>query len=111
MGRTIGLLALLAAAGCGDDDVELGEVQLTVNNLTTDWIRVNSHTGGSDPQRSHDRRFDLAPGSTQSITLSNFSYLDVTVRRLSDSEMLFTGNWGTDELRELHRQVTITLMP
>ena len=109
MGRTIAFLGLALLAGC--DEAKFAKVHLTVNNLNAEPVRVHVQLYEAYGMDWDDLTYELAPGGSTTTELHGFRGLEVTIRRVSDGEKLFSEFWDIDELRALKGQLTIDVQP
>ena len=110
MGRFIGVLGLmLLSPACSKEFVE--EADLTVVNEGVEEVRVNSYSYDWRNEVNHERHFSVAPGDSRTVRFSDVFSLAVTVRRSSDLSEIFHAEWTADELKDLHRKVTVTVSP
>jgi hypothetical protein len=45
------------------------------------------------------------------VQYREFQSLEVTIRRISDKAVLFDARWDNDELRALHGNITVDVLP
>jgi len=109
MGRIVGFLGLMLLPGCSSDQVD--GVQLTVSNQGAEDVHVRGYVKDQYFDTTSKRLFDVAAGESQTVGFNNVTMLEVQVIRISDQSIIFDATWGTDELRDLHRKVSVMVSP
>jgi hypothetical protein len=109
MRRAALAVALLALAGCHDED------ELTVVNAGAEpvLVDVSWEDGGSDWSWRRDRhRFiELAPGAIYHDDFGSVQDLEVVILRKSDGLILFAEDFDAEDFDDDHGHVEITVTP
>jgi len=109
MSRILFVLGVMLLPGCSDDKVD--EVQLTVSDQGAEDVHVRAYVKDQYFDTTSKHLFDLAAGESRTVDFNNVMTLEVQVIRISDQSVIFDAGWGTDEIRDLHRKVSVIVSP
>lgn len=84
------------------------EIRLTANNQTAEPVRVHVQLIS---MLGEEHTYDLGAASSMTVQYREFQSLEVTIRRISDKAVLFDARWDNDELRALHGNITVDVLP
>ena len=109
MGKILGLVMILAAAGCNADNNNylFRTVHVGVANEGTDV--ATGKAGDWDSSTSTD--FTVPPGGTTTFDVVISYRLKMQIKRASDGTVLFDDFWDTSDLDKMHNTVNVTVVP
>jgi hypothetical protein len=107
--RAAALAALLALAGCHDED------ELTVVNAGSEAVLLDLSWDEGDAYEwydgHHHRLVELPPGAIYHDDLGTVGELDVVIVRKSDGLILFADEFDAEDFDDDHGHVEITVTP
>jgi hypothetical protein len=107
--RRAAALALLALAGCHDED------ELTIHNTGGEPVLVEIDWETSDSEwywtRDHDRFVEIPAGGVYHDDFGFVREMDVVIVRKSDGLLLFAGDFDAEDFEEDHGDIEITVNP
>ena len=105
--RRVAVVALLALAGCHDED------ELTVINAGSEAVLVDISWDESEGywRRDHHRFVEVPAGAIYNDHFGFVQEMDVVITRKSDGLILFAEDYDAEDFDDDHGDVEITVTP